>query len=240
MANYTLAQTLGWAESYIQGVPLTAWGASGGEPALTIASMIQATIDSPPFVWAHNRANPSYTFTTTAGVQDYPATLTNLGFVEKATVNDGTTTWELPDGALNNSPLAASVTLARPSSLAVQTSIPNTSQVFRLSAVPDAVYTVNVIYQMSPVLFTSTAQSWTAPNSFGYIYNNLFLGEAFADVDEQRSQLYRQRGIAGLLARSEGLTEVQKSIFAQHYLQYGVSTIVPTQRAQQAMQARSV
>jgi hypothetical protein len=238
MANYTLAQTLGWAESYIQGVPLTAWGASGGEPALSIASMVQATIYSPPLVWSHNRAN--FSFSTVLGQQDYPQTITNLGYLEKATVNDGTTIWELPDGAMNNTPLASSNTQARPSSMSVQQSVPNVSQTFRFSAVPDQVYPVNVIYQMSPVLFTSTTQSWTPPNSFIYIYNNLFLGEAFADVDEQRSQTYRQRGIAGLLARAEGLTELQKEIFAQHYLRYGASASLPTQRAQQAIQARSI
>jgi hypothetical protein len=61
--------------------------------------------------------------------------------------------------------------------------------------------------------------SWDPiPDSYSDVYNNLFLSEAMAMVDDNRSQLYRQRGVAALMAKASGLTEMQKNIFAQQWL----------------------
>jgi hypothetical protein len=61
--------------------------------------------------------------------------------------------------------------------------------------------------------------SWDPiPDSYSDVYNNLFLAEAMAMVDDSRSQLYRQRGVAALMAKASGLTEMQKNIFAQQWL----------------------
>jgi hypothetical protein len=65
--------------------------------------------------------------------------------------------------------------------------------------------------------------SWAPiPDQYSDVYNNLFLAEAMAAVDDARAQLYRQRGVAALFAKATGLTEMQKNIFAQQWLQRDV------------------
>lgn len=65
--------------------------------------------------------------------------------------------------------------------------------------------------------------SWSPiPNQFSDVYNNLFLSEALATVDDARAQIYRQRGVAAMLAKATGLTEMQKNAFAQQWLARGV------------------
>lgn len=60
--------------------------------------------------------------------------------------------------------------------------------------------------------------SWSPiPDQFSDVYNNLFLSEALAVVDDGRAQLYRQRGIAAFLAKATGLTETQKNAFIQQW-----------------------
>lgn len=61
--------------------------------------------------------------------------------------------------------------------------------------------------------------SWAPiPDQYSDVYNNLFLAEALAVVDDNRSQLYRQRGIAAFMAKATGLTETQKNAFSQQWL----------------------
>lgn len=75
------------------------------------------------------------------------------------------------------------------------------------------------------------------PDSFSDIYNNLFLAEAFAAADDARTQEYRVRGVAALLAKSEGLNDMQINAFLSQYL--GSSPELRAQlRTQQASQAR--
>lgn len=56
------------------------------------------------------------------------------------------------------------------------------------------------------------------PDSYSDVYNNLFLSEIMAMVDDARAQLYRQRGVAALLSKASGLSEMQKNAFAQQWL----------------------
>ena len=51
------------------------------------------------------------------------------------------------------------------------------------------------------------------PDHFSEIYTNLFLAEALANVDDAKEQIYRQSGIAGLLSKAEGLSEMQINTF---------------------------
>jgi hypothetical protein len=61
--------------------------------------------------------------------------------------------------------------------------------------------------------------SWAPiPDQFSDIYNNLFLSEAMAVVDDSRSQMYRQRGVAAFMATATGLTDMQKNAFTQQWL----------------------
>ncbi len=64
--------------------------------------------------------------------------------------------------------------------------------------------------------------SWAPiPDQYSDVYNNLFLAEALSMVDDPKVQMYRQRGVAALLAKASGLTEMQKNAFAQQWLARG-------------------
>ena len=57
-------------------------------------------------------------------------------------------------------------------------------------------------------------ESWyPIPDSYMEIYNNLFLAEMMATADDAREQLYRQRGVAALLSKAQGLTQLQVNAF---------------------------
>lgn len=232
----TLQDSLNYVSGYVQGMPLAAF--TGSNPAVQVASQIRAFMLSAPFQWNFNRN--STTLTTVAGTQDYTVTVTDFGYLEQASVSDGTTIWQIKD-IQNMIPMNSSMTQARPNLVAVQSQIIGTSIQVRLSAVPDAVYTVELIYQKAPILFTSTTDNWLPfPDGYGYIYNALFLGEMLADADDPRSASYRQRGIAALLSKAEGLSEQDKAVFASAYIQSGLGMQVPVLRSQQANQARSI
>lgn len=232
-----LQDSINWVEGYVQGMPVSAF--TGNNPALQIASMVRATILAPPFNWSFNRN--STIFTTTAGVQDYSiTTATDFGYAEQAAANDGTTSWQIPN-ILNTQAISISTTKARPMTLAIQTQVPGVSFSVRLAAVPDAVYTVELIYQKSAVQFSNLTDLWAPiPDGYDFIFNNLFLGEILADADDPRSQVYRQRGIASLLARAEGLTNEDRAVFMAQYMQLGAAMSLPASRSQQAIQARAV
>lgn len=240
-----LSDTANWVSGYVQGMPTSAF--TGFNPLVEIASMVRATILSPPFSWAFNR--DSFTITTVPGQQDYTISpFVNFGYVEKAAASDGITSWQIPD-IMNTEPLSVSTNKARPMSLAVQEQYSGggggggntTSVTFRFSAVPDAVYTVEVLYQLAPVLFAALSDNWDPlPNAYNIIYNNLVLGEILADAEDPRAQTYRQRGVATLLSRSEGLSNEAKAVFMAQYLALGVGASLPGTRTQQASQARAI
>lgn len=61
--------------------------------------------------------------------------------------------------------------------------------------------------------------SWDPiPDQYSDIYNNLFLSEAMAMVDDPRAASYRQRGVAAFLSKASGLSEMQKNVFVQQWL----------------------
>ena len=85
-------------------------------------------------------------------------------------------------------------------------------------------------------------QSWDPiPESFKDIYNNLFLAEAFQAVDDdQQASRYRIRGVAALLSKAEGLTEMQRNAFLAQYLVRESQSQAAQLRTQQAIQGRGV
>lgn len=74
------------------------------------------------------------------------------------------------------------------------------------------------------------------PDNYAFIYNTLFLGEMMALEDDPRSQIYRQRGMAALLSKAEGLSETQKDVFMQQWMARGVEQQGITLRATLANQ----
>jgi hypothetical protein len=110
---------------------------------------------------------------------------------------------------------------------------------FRFSAVPGAEYPVNLIYQRLPVQFVTISDSWfPIPDSFSDVYNNLCLGYYMDSCQDGRAKEYIARGIAGLLSRSEGLSSLDKALFAQAYMGFASSEMLNTLRTQQGVQAQ--
>jgi hypothetical protein len=287
----TLQNSINFAKTFIQYNPLQA--GLGQEPAASIGSMIRNSLLNPPLTWFFNRAE--ITFSTVVGQQDYIiSTCPDLSFVEKVSLsNDAGEIFEIKD-IYNNGALAVSAFQQRPSAVSVSASpvITNVQNYkFRFLGVPDAIYTVTVVYQklavqFGPFFITSASNhsganttytgsfdplsfpvgataiitgfvtnaanngsfvvvscsttalvvangvgvaetasafvsnfSWDPiPNQYSDIYNNLFLSEALAIVDDARAQLYRQRGIAAFLSKATGLSEMQKNVFVQQWM----------------------
>ena len=79
------------------------------------------------------------------------------------------------------------------------------------------------------------------PDSFMDIFNNLFLAEAMAVADDPREQVYRMRGIAALLSKAEGLTEMQVNAFLAQFISRGLTPQQIAQlKTQQGHQARGI
>jgi len=62
-----------------------------------------------------------------------------------------------------------------------------------------------------------------------------------AVVDDSRANIYRQRGVTALLAKQDGLTEMQKNQFLeQFWARAGRQEMYGGLRTQQSTQARGV
>lgn len=219
-------------------------------PIIGIASLVRNIILAAPLTWRFNRNNVNLTGSASppigiqAGVQDYTQSVSDFGFLEMATASDGQTSWQLKD-VLNTEPLASSVVAgstqgqARPMSISVFNDDGAGNITFRLSTVPDQPYTVNLIYQKVPVQFAATTDAWAPiPDSFSDIYNNLCLGYYMDSCQDPRAAQYISRGIAGLLARAEGLSEMDKILFAQAYMDFNAQGAVEQLKTQQGRQAQ--
>lgn len=243
---YSIQQSINFSQPFIEYFPLS-FG-TNGEPAVSIANEIQNTVMNPPFTWGWNRndnTNAEVPLNLQQGVQDYVVDLTDFGFLEKVSLTDPSNgqVWEILN-VFNTLSLGLSDPTAnkqgRPQSVCVYSVIYGTSVKLRFTGVPDKAYGVTLIYQKLPVPITSVNSNWGIPDQYIDIYNNLFLGEALANMDDARANIYRQRGITTLLAKAEGLTEMQKNMFLEMYWSRDRQQLAATLRAQQAQQARGV
>jgi hypothetical protein len=239
--SYTLQQTINWAQTYVQYIPLTA--GTGNEPAISIGNTVQSTILNAPFVWPFNRNE--FPIVLVTGQQDYVFDVTDFAYLEKVSLlsADGSDGFEVKDVYNTNIlGLAATGSTAQPNAVAVKLYTPDTSIALRFLSNPDQAYTGTLTYQVIVDPFTALDDPWAPiPDSFIDIFNNLFLAEVMAVADDAREQLYRQRGIAALLSKAEGLTEMQRNVYLAQYLARGSSMTLAAQlRTQQAIQARGL
>ena len=206
-------------------------------PITGIGSIVRNIILAAPMQWKFNRLENN-ALTTVIGQQDYVVTITNLGFVEAASISDGKAFYQIKD-IWNNQPLSKSTTPGRPMGLSVQNDLGNDQYTIRLSPVPDAIYNVNIVYQQSPVKFVATTDLWfPIPDSFSDVYNNLCLGYYMDSCQDPRAPQYISRGIAGLLARSQGLSQMDKAVFAASYMNYTAAELLNQLKVQQGQQAQ--
>jgi hypothetical protein len=239
---YTLQQTINAVQPFVEYNPLTAGVAN--EPAISIANMIQNTVTNPPFTWPWNRDFNS-NLDTMVGIQDYTVELTDFSFLEKVSLTDSNgNSYEVKD-VYNNRALSESTTQERPKFVSVQNVTYNAflsggNVDLRFLGVPDQIYVVNLTFQRLIAPITSLTSPWSLPDSFIDVYNTLFLAEAYQTVGDARAAQYRQRGIAALLAKAEGLSEMDKNLFLGIYLDRDSQTVRSQLKTQQGVQARSV
>lgn len=238
---YTLQQSVNYAQTFVNYLPLSAQ--TGSEPAITIGNMVVSFMLNPPFTWPTNRKEDT-SLTTTAGTQDYTLSITDFGFLETVTLTDANNKSFAVPKIYNSSVLGlSSEQAARPNSACVKIVTPGTSIAIRFLSAPDAIYTGVCTYQKVPVLFSLLTQDWftqcNIPVYYMDIFNNLFLAEAFQVNDDARAGLYRQRGMAALISKSEGLSEMTKNMLMQQAMISDLQTISAQIRTQQAQQARA-
>ena len=242
----TLQQTLNWALPFIQYSPLTA--GAGNEMAITTANMIQEMLTAPPLLWPWNR-NTAELSISNAGGQDYYINLTDFSHLEKVSLQDDTgKIFEIKD-VFNNKSLSLSAATQRPFAVAVMQADYGVSDGLssggnvwlRFVSTPDQDYTALLTYQKLYTSFTSPSDSWYLPDALKSIYSNLFLAEAFTAVeDDQRAARYRQRGVASLLARQAGLSDLDKSVILAQWTDREFQTLRQQLAVQQAIAARGV
>lgn len=239
--SYTLQQSINYALTFVQYSPLNV--GTGNEPAISTANEIQNMILNAPFTWGWNR-NENNSLTLAPPTQDYVVPLTDFSFLEKVTLTDPNGSVFTVDDVYNTSALgigdATTNKLARPNAVSVLKVTYGTSVTLRFLAVPDKAYKVTLTYQKLVTPIASLAAPWAIPDQYIDIYNNLFVGEAMAIVDDARANLYRQRGVAALLSKSEGLTEMQKDDFLEQYWARDRQQLSGNLRTQQSHQARGV
>lgn len=223
---------------FMRNLPLI--NATNNQPAVMNANIVLQTILGPPFCWRWNRATT--TFTTANGTQDYnKSSFTDFGFLEKAAVTDavGPNSTEI----LLMSPLGLATEKDRPRNISTQSDDNAGTVTFRLLPVPDAVYTVTLTYQKKAVLFNPALLTGTfapIPDEFAYIYLHGFAALSLLYADDQRFVFHNQKFVSGLLGASEGLTEMQKNIFANNWFSYTDQQNSSNFRTQQGVQARGV
>ena len=238
---YTLAQSVAFAQTFIQYSPLTV--GTGNEPAVSIANEIQNTITNAPMVWPWNRYETTG-ISLTAGAQTYTVTSTDFSFMEKASLiaGDGSV-YEILDVYNNEASALTSSnvnSLNRPNSCCVFLINYGANFQVRFMGAPDQGYNSIFTYQILITPITSPSSTWAIPDQYLDIYNNLFVGEAMAVVDDARAVQYRQRGIAALLAKQQGLSAMQKDAFLEQYWARDSQMLAKQQKTQQGGAARGV
>ncbi len=152
------------------------------EPAVSTANMIRNTFLTAPITWAWNRNIYQLPSNTVKGTQDYTIPLTALpdfGFLEKVDLLDVATGkhWEIVD-VYNNWPMSYATDTQQPKAACIfmQTS---TNIILRFVGVPNAPYTVTLIYQKRAIMFGPYSLIEAVPGSGDTLYTGTFDPLAF-------------------------------------------------------------
>ena len=131
---------------------------------------------------------------------------------------------------------------ARPQFMSTQLSNESgVSFTLRLLPVPDyGTYQVNLIYQMSPTLFTGVSNTWGIPDQLEYIYNYFFAFLMFDYFDDPRAGRFRQLAVAALLSRADGLEETDRNLFLGNWLPLMTEEQGRVEQRQQGTNARGI
>lgn len=112
---------------------------------------------------------------------------------------------------------------------------------FRLLPVPNRVYTMSVTYQKKPAqLITGLTSTWAPiPDHYELIYQWGFLALMMAYSGDSRWTSANQKFVAGLLGMAEGLTDEDRNVFQQAWLDSITEQQTRGLKAPQGVQARN-
>jgi len=227
----TLTQTINWAQAFVRLQPLTGVGGVDNEPAITTANNVKQAILS--FAWPWNRNSVS--FTTTAGTQDYTVSVADYGFPEKASVSGSSGMFAIDISLV----LHDSTDQGRPAHIAPQLDDGQGNITFRLYPVPDAAYTVKLIYQKSATLFGTPSDYWSPiPDRLAYVYNSGFLASTFEMTDDSRFPIQMQTFTRQLVAANGALEATQQNIMLESHLINSRQSVDSNLAAQLSRQSR--
>lgn len=212
MAN-TLQRTVNLSQLFIKGLPLTGVQGAQNEPAFSIGDWVRGFMLAPPFAWRWNRATT--TISLVQGTQDYEKTLTDFGWLERATISNATNYYELEvvlDSSEENQQ-------DQPRQISARLDDGAGIITFRVFPVPDAAYTAHLTYQKASPTFAAIDDTWSPiPDYMSHIVNTGFLAKAYEYAGDERGPFTMQMFLKQLTAASSGLDETQVDIFLDEKL----------------------
>jgi hypothetical protein len=233
----TLNRTMNLSQAYVRNAPLIGVYGYVNEPTFSIGDWVRQFILGPPFAWRWNRLK--YSFTTVAGQQDYPVSLSQFGWLEIATVNDGLNTSTSIHQLEIQNPLGEESAQMLPTKMAVQFDDDKSNITFRLYPAPDQAYTVTIHYQKASPTFQTIQDTWAPiPDYMYYAIQQGFLARTYEYMDDARYLPTFQLFMRQIVAAAEGLTEAEKSIFLEERISSLRQQQASAQNGQLGRQAR--
>ena len=114
------------------------------------------------------------------------------------------------------SPLAVESVLGQPAFISSVADDNNGNITFRIMALPDQVYTLNIIYQRSAPTFSKLSDTWSPiPDYLSYLYTSGFISMAYEYKGDERFAYSRQQFFRQVLAASDGVEDSIKNIFLE-------------------------
>lgn len=212
-----LQDTMNWASGILRSMPQAAQNVN--QPAVDNANHVLQTVLGPPFTWPWNR-NVA-TLNILLNTQDTTVAISDFGFLEVAglTAPVGQKLEIKVTETLAPVLLTDPAEQSRPKSIQLYLDDNAGNYTFRVEKPTDVAYTAKVIYQKKAVLFTSPAGFWSPiPDELMYIYDEGFVALQMAFLDDPRFPFFSQRFMQFLLGRAQGLTEMQRNLFASEWM----------------------
>ena len=149
------------------------------------------------------------------GQTDYPVSLPDFGWIEKAVAYDPSTafsSFELQVGLIYGGEMLPN----QPARIAAQYDNGDGQITFRIFPAPDKIYNIVVESQNAATLFTVTTQTWAPiPDYLSYIYNTGFDAMSYLYSNDPRFQGTMQLFYTQIAAVAEGLESTQRNIWLQ-------------------------
>jgi len=190
-STITLQNVVDWVRTHPKLIPQVGVAGFSSEPALGICNSVIQEMLSPPYNWKFNSAEAT-PFNTSENAQDYTAAITDMGWLESATIEDtNSTQTPKPRGALE------CVQLLQPSSDKDNPSQlcwlkdTGTQITFRLDRPAGSfVWRIYPVYQKKAPLKTALANTWSPiPDELAYVYRQGVLAYAYRHVDDGKFQV---------------------------------------------------